>query len=92
MAVDPKAAGTARGLVRLWLGDHARADDAALALSEVVTNAVLHGGSGLPPLMVRFRQDDTGFRVEVEQASFRTIGAHVGFPRPVRGRGRGLAV
>ncbi|HUG74963.1 MAG TPA: ATP-binding protein, partial [Acidimicrobiia bacterium] len=45
-----------------------------------------------PPLMVRFRQDDTGFRVEVEQASFRTIGAHVGFPRPVRGRGRGLAV
>jgi anti-sigma regulatory factor (Ser/Thr protein kinase) len=77
----------------LWLGDNVRADDAALALSEVVTNAVVHGGSDLPPLTVRFSHADNGFfRVEVDQSTVRTVGAHEGLPGPDRGRGRGLAV
>jgi len=92
VVADQSAPGAARRLVRSWLGDHARVDDAALALSEVVTNAVLHGGSNLPPLTVRFRQEDNGFRVEVDQATVRTVGVHAGFPRPDDGRGRGLAV
>lgn len=98
VVADQWAPGTARGLVRLWLGDHALADNAALALSEVVTNAVVHGGSSLPPLMVRFRQEDGGFRVEVEQATFRTIAPrgtiapHAGSHRHDGGRSQGLTV
>ncbi|MEX2323076.1 MAG: ATP-binding protein [Acidimicrobiia bacterium] len=92
VVADKSAPGAARRLVRSWLGDHARADDAALALSEVVTNAVLHGGSDLPPLRVHFRQADNGFRVEVDQTTVRTVEARTGFPRPDHGRGRGLAV
>jgi anti-sigma regulatory factor (Ser/Thr protein kinase) len=45
-----------------------RADDARLAVSEVVTNAVLHGGLG-PDDTIRivFETDATALRVEVEQ-------------------------
>lgn len=45
-----------------------RADDARLAVSEVVTNAVLHGGLGLDDtIRVVFETDATTLRVEVEQ-------------------------
>jgi anti-sigma regulatory factor (Ser/Thr protein kinase) len=88
------APGAARRLVRSWLGDHPRAEDAVLAVSEVVTNAVRYGGSdgAGPSLTIRLSSVARGLRVEVDQPSLQTIEAPAGFPGPERTRGRGLAV
>jgi hypothetical protein len=40
----PTAGATARQAVSSWLGGHPRLDDVLLALTELVNNAVLHGG------------------------------------------------
>ncbi len=56
----------ARQFVRRALDDFGREDlieDAELLVSEVVTNAVLHGGCSYAPVSVH--RTDTGVRVEV---------------------------
>ncbi|GHE34573.1 hypothetical protein GCM10017673_41730 [Streptosporangium violaceochromogenes] len=43
---DPRSISRAREAVRTWLGeDHPAYEDARLAVSELVTNAVQHAGS-----------------------------------------------
>lgn len=87
------APGAARRLVRTWLGDHPRVDDAVLAVSEVVTNAVRFGGADSgPSLTIRLIGTDAGFRVEVDQPTLNTVEVPAGFPGPDQTRGRGLAV
>jgi serine/threonine-protein kinase RsbW len=92
LPVDRSAPGEARQLIRSWLGDHARATDAVLAVSEVVTNAVRHGTLDDTGLLLRLRETGGGFRVEVDQARAATVEAPEGFPGPERPIGRGLAV
>ncbi len=41
---DPTAGAAARKAVTGWMGHHPRLDDALLAVTELVNNAVLHGG------------------------------------------------
>ncbi|MEP7202949.1 MAG: ATP-binding protein [Ilumatobacteraceae bacterium] len=52
-----------------YFADHPRLDDLLLCLSEVVTNAVLHGG---PPILVRGGVIDLKIRVEVSDGSTAT--------------------
>jgi anti-sigma regulatory factor (Ser/Thr protein kinase) len=79
--------------VRAWLEDHARVDDAVLAVSEVVTNVIRYGGTdGDRSPTIRLTGTDTGFRVEVDQPALHTVEAPAGFPGPDQTRGRGLAV
>jgi signal transduction histidine kinase len=53
-----------RAFTRQALDDHlgAVADDAALVVTELVTNALLHGG---PPVRLRLRDVPDGVRLEV---------------------------
>lgn len=88
---DRSAPGAARHAVRSWLDGHARTDDATLAVSEVVTNAVRHG-LGDAPLTVRLVSNGDGIRIEVDQPTVQTVEAPSGFPGPDRAGGRGLAV
>ena len=65
----PRAAGLARRALRDLLEGTAyeeRCEDASLALSEVVTNAVLHGRE---PLSLRAELDDDRLRLEVRDGS-----------------------
>lgn len=63
----------------------ARLPDAELALSELVTNAVLHGQA---PITLHLRRDDTGLRVEVGDGS--ALGPAVSLLDPTAVTGRGL--
>ena len=40
----PDAGAKARRVIVTWMGDHPRLDDALLAVTELVNNAVIHGG------------------------------------------------
>ena len=40
----PDAGAEARRVIAAWMGDHPRLDDALLAVTELVNNAVIHGG------------------------------------------------
>lgn len=86
------APGEARRLIQRWLHGHPRADDATLAVSETVTNAVRHGDMPSDPITVRLSETGDGFRVEVTQSTFEAVEPPAGFPGPDRRAGRGLAV
>jgi serine/threonine-protein kinase RsbW len=92
LPADRSAPGEARHLIRSWLGDHARAADASLAVSEVVTNAVRHGTLDDTGLLLRMRGEGDRFRVELVQPGAGTVEAPAGFPGPHLPTGRGLAV
>ena len=78
---DRTAPGKARRLVRSWLGDHARVGDAALAVSELVTNAVQHADlEDDQGITVRFRSLGEAFRVEVWPPTAGTVEAPEGVP------------
>ncbi len=88
LPAQPSSVGAARRLIRGWLIDAGRAelaDDAELAVSEIVTNALLHAGTSVE-LSARM---DVGFvRVEVTDGS-----SHLPRSRDfdtVSGTGRGL--
>ena len=77
---------------RRWLAEQVEApaamlEDAQLVLSELLSNALLHG---LAPIVARFRPTGDGLRVEVSDGSRRSLVI------PVRSReamtGRGLAL
>lgn len=88
LAASPEAAREARAALReLLLGTvfAPRLDEAALALTELVTNAVLHGRE---PLGVRLRVDAEVLRVEVLDAS--PLGPSFSMLGPTAVTGRGL--
>lgn len=84
----PSSAGEARRLLREALPEEASeesADAAALALSEIVTNALVHAGT---PMRLRVILAPSSVRVELADGS-----AHLPLPRDysrVAGTGRGL--
>ncbi len=89
----PTAVREARSAVRTWLGERRTADpdllgDIVLSVSELTTNAVVHG---LPPVWLGLRLSGSTLRVEV----------HDGSPDPpipvvdadaMATRGRGMAI
>jgi serine/threonine-protein kinase RsbW len=62
----PDQVGHARHAIARHLAGHPAADDAALIISELAANAVLHSRSAGQFFTVRARPDDTGLHVEVE--------------------------
>jgi len=88
--VDPRSVRLARDHVRTTLtaaGLHDLLDDATLAVSEVVTNAIVHAGT---EVQLRVLTDDAAVRVEVEDRGLQlpVRRAHSG----AAGTGRGLAL
>lgn len=78
----------ARSLVAEVLPDHPSADDAALVVTELVTNAVLHGR---PPVRVRVTgTDQDAVRLEVEDAGSDLPVRPRGGPDAMTGRGLGM--
>ncbi|HSJ84750.1 MAG TPA: ATP-binding protein [Acidimicrobiia bacterium] len=62
----PEAGAMARRAVSNWLGEHPRLDDALLALTELVNNAVLHGGLGPGEhLTITMTPEHNGIRLTV---------------------------
>lgn len=87
LAPEPAAAREARRAlteVLLEEGFEDRVSDAALAISEVVTNAVLHGRE---PITVRFLVGTDGVRVEVHDGSPVSPAFSMMDPTAVTGRG-----
>jgi anti-sigma regulatory factor (Ser/Thr protein kinase) len=92
---DPESVKEARAWVR-WVLDRLRRDDivdaAELGVSELVTNAILHG---TPPITVRVRGTRQHPRVEVRDASKRPPEVNVGMGEEdqlLSTFGRGLAI
>jgi serine phosphatase RsbU (regulator of sigma subunit)/anti-sigma regulatory factor (Ser/Thr protein kinase) len=80
----------ARRELRRWLDAHDRAaiaDQAELILSELVTNALLHGGGWAG---VSFRVTDEGVRIDVEDRAF--VGPMLGWASEGSMTGRGLSM
>ena len=87
LAPEPAAARIARQAVAEVLareGFPSRVYDAELAVSEIVTNAVLHGRE---PITLRFLATDTGIRVEVHDGSPVSPAFSMLDPTAVTGRG-----
>jgi anti-sigma regulatory factor (Ser/Thr protein kinase) len=83
----PDAAPDARAALRAFLGDTPfadRSDDGELALSELVTNAVLHGRD---PIVLRLLRTDHCVRVEVSDGSPVSPSFSMLDPTAVTGRG-----
>ena len=76
-----------RQVIRALVGAGAAADDAALLVSELATNAVIHAGT---PFRVAVRRRDDRLRVEVADGS-RAVARRQRFSA-TSGTGRGLAL
>lgn len=89
----PEAAAQARRAVAAWLGSHPRLDDALLAVTELVNNAVIHGG--LDPdddLTVTIKPERNGIRLTVRHAGV-LFDPHQSPSRSLEpGASRGLAI
>lgn len=91
LALDPTAPRVARSLLALLLrqwavDDQDVADDAALVLSELVTNALLHCEGG-GPITVRLELQDDRLRLEVADRSPAVPAQRVASPNAEDGRG-----
>lgn len=90
MPADPRSVSAARRLVReavTEVGFETRADDAALAVSELATNAVVHVGAEFGLRVLTF---PAGVRVELKDSSSQLPTAH-NFARTAA-TGRGLRI
>ena len=89
----PEAAAGAREFARKALAGYPAADDAVLALSEMVSNAVLHSKSGLPGGTLEVRLTVTAASVLAEVVDDGPLGAPAVTSRETFAeRGRGLAI
>lgn len=70
-----------------WCGERRHVDDAVLVVSEVVTNAVRHGGGGIWLRLFRLRR---GVRVEVHDNS--PVEPELLAPAALAERGRGMQI
>ncbi|WP_433796562.1 ATP-binding protein [Actinoplanes sp. CA-252034] len=86
-----------RAMIAGWTGRHgfrdAAAEDVGVAVTEIATNALVHGGS---PARVRAWHDDGVLVVQVDDAGGRPVSPFAGYRRPevtskVGGRGLWLA-
>ncbi len=87
---EPQAPARARAEVREALvgGHQAQVSDAVLLASEVVTNAVIHPGDAVDPIVgLRIFRYPEGLRIEVDDGGSGFDPSAPGQPRPDRGRG-----
>ncbi|BFP50042.1 ATP-binding protein (plasmid) [Kitasatospora sp. CMC57] len=95
LASGPEAPRQGREFTRLWLALHhpkpppATIDDIILVTSELVTNAVRHGGERIT---LRLHQQEAGCRVEVHDSGTNTLGPTPGCCTDDAENGRGLAI
>ncbi len=95
LPADLRAPERGRALVERALRDAPaeRAWDAEVLVSEVVTNAVLHGQpEGGGPLRLTVEADERRLRVEVEDGGPGIEDAQRDLPEPTATSGRGLAI
>jgi len=88
----PQSVRHAREFVRLWLTVEAPdgpVDDVVLVVSELVTNAIRHGGDSVTVELVRLEH---GCRVEVRDSGLTAFSPEAEAPCDSRERGRGLAI
>jgi anti-sigma regulatory factor (Ser/Thr protein kinase) len=65
----PDAGAIARRAISTWLGSHPRLDDALLAVTELVNNAVVHGGlADGEDLTITMQPEGNGIRLTVRHA------------------------
>jgi len=89
----PGAGAIARRAVSRWLGEHPRLDDALLALTELVNNAVLHGGLGPgEDLTITMKAERQGIRLTVRHTGVIFDARHTPAPDRHAGTSRGLAI
>jgi anti-sigma regulatory factor (Ser/Thr protein kinase) len=89
----PGAGAIARRAVSVWLGEHPRLDDALLALTELVNNAVLHGGLGPgEDLTIAMRAERDGIRLTVRHVGVLFDPQELPSRSPDPGASRGLAI
>ena len=92
LTATPKAPGAAREAVRSWLTDRydqETADTATLLVSELVTNAVVHGAGPGPSLTVDLVADGV-LHVAVRDSSCHLPQRHPEVPDLEQAGGRGL--
>jgi anti-sigma regulatory factor (Ser/Thr protein kinase) len=92
LTATPTAAGAAREAVRTWLTDRydqETADKAMLLVSELVTNAVVHGAGPAPSLTVDHVADGV-LHVAVRDSSRHLPQRHPEVPDTEQPGGRGL--
>ncbi|MGH8916634.1 MAG: ATP-binding protein [Acidimicrobiia bacterium] len=89
----PEAGAAARRALAAWMGSHPRLDDALLAVTELVNNAVLHGdihdGDHLTVTMV---PEGNGIRLTVRHTGRPFEVTDPPPPSPDAGASRGLAI
>jgi anti-sigma regulatory factor (Ser/Thr protein kinase) len=89
----PDAGAIARRAISAWMGGHPRLDDALLAVTELVNNAVVHGGlSDGGELTVAMKPEREGIRLTVRHVgAFFDVG-ELSPPSRDPGASRGLAI
>jgi anti-sigma regulatory factor (Ser/Thr protein kinase) len=89
----PDAGAIARRAISVWMGGHPRLDDALLAVTELVNNAVVHGGlrEG-DDLTVSMRPEGNGIRLTVRHAGPAFDISELSPPSRAPGASRGLAI
>ncbi|MDX1447501.1 MAG: ATP-binding protein [Acidimicrobiia bacterium] len=68
LSADLDAPARSRRLVAASMGTHPRKEDAVLAVSEIVANAVVHGAPSDGGLILRLGTDPSRLRVEITHA------------------------
>jgi anti-sigma regulatory factor (Ser/Thr protein kinase) len=89
----PESVREARAMVRRYLGADPTAEIAALAVSEMATNAIAYTRSGLPggTFAVSLRTAADGVTIWVRDSGSRGVPA-LASPEPIAEHGRGLAI
>ena len=89
----PESVREARAMVRRELGGHPAAEAAALAVSELVTNAIAYTRSGLPggTFAVSVQSGPGGVVIRVRDGGARTLPV-LADPEPGAEHGRGLRI
>ncbi len=92
LSAGPWAPAVARDAVAEWLGDRPQTDDVILATSELVTNAVRHGGSDIDHIELHATQRDNVIRVSVTQRDGPDRLPPATLPPATEEQGRGLPI
>ena len=92
LVANSDAPAQARAAVAKTMPDDPREEVVALATSEIVTNAIVHGGLG-DTIEVRISRIDGDVRVEVYNAAAQPfVAPHCGSPNPRQFGGWGLGI
>ena len=92
LSAGPWAPAVARDAVAEWLGDRTQTGDVVLATSELVTNAVRHGGAEDDHIELHATQRDSVIRVSVTQRDGPDRLPPGKLPPPTEEQRRGLAI